>query len=63
MEKLKASLSLEVYGKKVTVDFDHEDLNMTELLEAFYGMCVAHTWHPETVIKSMSNFVDEHSAE
>lgn len=35
------------------------DANMYDMLQGFYGLCVASGWNPETVIKGMYEFVEQ----
>ena len=39
------------------------DASFEDILEGFYGLCVAHGWHPETVIAGMEEFARERSFE
>lgn len=50
------------YGHKITVDWDHEDVDMEDLLNAFYASLIGLTWQPETVLRNMRDFADERLA-
>ena len=39
----------------------YSDVSMEDILNALYGILVADTWLPVTVIECMKDFVDEHS--
>lgn len=58
-ENESAKLTFECYGNKTVHDFGHEDLNMDEILHAFYGVLVAHTWLPSVVLHGMKEFAEE----
>ena len=59
-EKQFTRLTLEnSYGHKITVDWDHEDVDIEDLLNAFYASLIELTWLPETVLRNMRDFADE----
>jgi hypothetical protein len=35
------------------------DANMEDILQSFYGLCVASGWMPSTVLEAMHNFATE----
>lgn len=54
-----ATLSLELYGKKVTWETDHSDLNTDELVNAFYGMLITQGFFSQSIVESMNGLVSE----
>ena len=54
-----ATLSLELYGKKVTWETDHSDLTTDELVNAFYGMLIMHGFFSQSIVESMNDLVSE----
>ena len=58
-EKSKTKLTLENYGNTMSWESPYNDVSMDNLLYAFYGLCVAATWNPRTVLEGMRDFVDE----
>ena len=59
IDNTPATLSLELYGKKVTWETDHSDLTADELAYAFYGMLVAQGFMPKSVTDAMNGVVSE----
>ena len=57
----KTRLILETNDNRYIWESPYADANMDEILNALYGLCVGATWQPETVIKCMKEFADEHS--
>lgn len=39
------------------------DASIENILEGFYGLCVAHGWQPSTVIAAMRDFAHDHDFE
>jgi len=54
-----ATLSLELYGKKVTWETDHSDLDTDELVNAFYGMLITQGFFSQSIVESMNELVSE----
>lgn len=54
-----ATLSLELYGKKVTWEVNHSDLTTDELVDAFYGMLITHGFMPQSIAESMNDLASE----
>lgn len=54
----KTVLALEHADRKITTELNW-DAGMEELLDAFYGACVATTWHPTTILEGMRDFAEE----
>jgi hypothetical protein len=51
-------ITIENYGKKMSVETDHEDISMEEYLDIFYGLLVTATFHPTTVINGFKDFIE-----
>lgn len=54
-----ATLSLELYGKKVTWETDHSDLDTDELVNVFYGMLITQGFFSQSIVESMNTLVSE----
>lgn len=52
-------LTLESYSNKIQWESPHSDASMEDLLYAFYGLCVAATWSPKTILENMRDFAEE----
>lgn len=57
IDNAPATLSLELYGKKVTWETDHSDLTTDELVNAFYGMLITHGFMSQSVVEAMYGLV------
>lgn len=55
-EPTKISLS---HGGKTHTSELNWDADMYDMLQAFYGLCVASSWNPEQVVRGMYEFVQE----
>lgn len=55
----KTVLTLEHADRKVSTELNW-DASMEDLLDAFYGACIATTWHPTTILEGMKAFAEEH---
>ena len=42
-------MSLEQWGKKTTVEFDHFDCSLDDIFDAFTGMLITISWLPCTI--------------
>lgn len=51
-------LIIEHAGDKIQAELAW-DVSMYDLLNAFYGICVAHTYHPEGILRTMDEWVKE----
>jgi len=60
-DKIRTKLIFESEDNRYTWESPYVDVSMDDILPAFYGLLVAATWQPETVIKCMKEFVEEHS--
>lgn len=54
-----SKLTLEIYGNKIQWETPYADVPMEDLLDAFYGLCVAAAWHPKTTLMKMKEFAEE----
>ena len=52
-------LTLEQQDRKLTWEVPYEDVSVTEICEALYGILIGMTFAPETVAKGMKNFLEE----
>lgn len=52
--------SMQCYDRKVTVEINHSDISASDAIESFYAVMIGHTWLPETIIKAMKEFIEEH---
>lgn len=53
-------ITFEHYDTKITWENKHDDLNSTEVLNAFKGVLVAATYLEEGIITSMEELVEEY---
>ena len=47
------------YGTKQIAEWDHEDISIDDILDAFYGILIGATWHPQTILQAMQEFAEE----
>ena len=52
-------ITIENYGKKMSVETDHEDLGLGEYIDIFYGLLISATFSPETVLNGFKEFIEE----
>ena len=52
-------ITIENYGKKMSVETDHEDVSIEEYMDIFYGLLVTETFSPDTVLNGFREFVEE----
>ena len=54
-------LTYEMYGMKFTAEFpDSDNVDIDDIMSAFYGLMTAASWHPDTVINGMAEFARTH---
>lgn len=54
-------LTYEMYGMKFTAEFpSSDDVDIDDVMSAFYGLMTAASWHPDTVINGMAEFARTH---
>ncbi len=51
-------LSLDLYGKRISIEHDRCDLDATELVEIFYRIALATEWQPNSIIDAMRTVAD-----
>ena len=56
-------LTMENYGKKVTVEFDHSDLDINEIMEAFYSLAIGMGYHPNSFKRWVIEMAEEYNEE
>lgn len=52
-------ITIENYGKKMSVETDHEDVDINEYMDIFYGLLVTATFSPETVLNGIKDFIED----
>jgi hypothetical protein len=55
-------LSLDHYGKRITIELDHCDVTAEELIEAFYQLAMAAEFSSKAICEAMRFVADERSA-
>ena len=58
-DKIRTKLIFESEDNRYTWESPYADASMDDILPAFYGLLVAATWQPCTIIKCMKDFVEE----
>ena len=53
-------LSLQIDGKRISIESDNSDLTATELVELFYDLALAATYIDNNIIDAMRLVADEH---
>jgi uncharacterized alkaline shock family protein YloU len=51
-------ITIENYGKKMSVETDHEDLGIDEYIDIFYGLLVSVTFNELTIIDGFKEFIE-----
>jgi hypothetical protein len=51
-------LTLEIDGEKLIYETPHSDLDAMDILRAFYGEMIGHTFHPVTLVNVMRELSD-----
>ena len=51
-------ITIENYGKKMSVETDHEDLSVDEYIDIFYGLLVSVTFNESTIINGFKEFIE-----
>lgn len=57
MNEEQLKLSLTMYDRTYT--FEQDEDNCQNLIEGFIGLCLAQTYHKETVINCLKKYIDE----
>ena len=53
-------LSIENYGKKVSVEFPRSDISASDMLEAFVTLMIGTGWFHKSILNVMKDYVEEH---
>lgn len=59
-DEVKTRLTYENYENRFIWESPYSDVSMEDILEAFYGILVASTWQPATIIEAMGDFYEDH---
>jgi len=51
-------ITIENYGKKMSVETDNEDVGIDEYMDIFYGLLISATFHPQTVLNGFKEFIE-----
>jgi uncharacterized alkaline shock family protein YloU len=51
-------ITIENYGKKMSVETDHEDLGIDEYIDIFYGLLVSVTFNESTIVNGFKEFIE-----
>ena len=51
-------ITIENYGKKFSVETTHEDVDINEYLEIYYGMLIQLTFNSETIKNGLMELTD-----
>ena len=57
---LGLKLSLQIDGKRISIESDDSELTATELVELFYDLAIAATYIDNNIIDAMRLVADEH---
>ena len=57
---LGLKLSLQIDGKRISIESDDSELTATELVELFYDLAMAATYIDNNIIDAMHKVADEH---
>ena len=57
---LGLKLSLQIDGKRISIESDDSDLTATELVELFYDLAIAATYVDNNIIDAMRKVADDH---
>jgi len=52
-------ITIESYGKKMSVETNYEDADINEYLDIFYGLLVSATFNPDTILNGFKEFIKE----
>ena len=53
-------LTLEHYGKRISIEKDHSDLHAVELVQVFYRIALAAEWQPKSIVDALREVADEY---
>ena len=57
---LGLKLSLQIDGKRISIESDDSDLTATEVVELFYDLAIAATYMENNIIDAMRKVADDH---
>jgi hypothetical protein len=57
---LGLKLSLQIDGKRISIESDDSELTATELVELFYDLAIAATYVDNNIIDAMRKVADDH---
>jgi hypothetical protein len=57
---LGLKLSLQIDGKRISIESDDSELTATELVQLFYDLAIAATYIDNNIIDAMREVADEH---
>ncbi len=57
---LGLKLSLQIDGKRISIESDDSELTATELVQLFYDLAIAATYMDNSVIDAMRKVADDH---
>jgi len=57
--KVQMKLTLETYGKKYTIETQHEDVSLEEYFDFFKGILVASSWSEDSVQEYIIELAEE----
>ena len=60
MKESKTILSLEMDGSKVTFEATYIDLSVEDLIYAFNGLLLAHTFQQDSIISAFKDYAKTH---
>ena len=58
IDQKPTKITLEAHGHKHSSELNW-DAGLDDILDAFYGLCIAATFHPETILSYMQEWLDE----
>ena len=53
-------LTLEHYGKRISIEQDQSDLHAVELVQVFYRLALAAEWQPKSIVDALRDVADEY---
>lgn len=52
-------ITIENYGKKMSVETNYEDASINEYIEIFYGLLISATFDQSIIISGFKEFIEE----
>lgn len=53
-------ISITIGDNTTSWETPHNDTSMEDMLSAFYGLCIAHTWPASAILREMKEFAEDH---